>query len=69
MTLRPTGYRHYGADLAKHGYSAFLVHYFDRTSEDRHQNPYLRLCTPSNPMKNRRGNRSSLICPDQTLHS
>jgi dienelactone hydrolase len=35
MTLRPAGYRHYAADLAKHGYSAFLVHYFDRTSEEK----------------------------------
>jgi dienelactone hydrolase len=35
MTLRPVGYRYYAADLAKHGYSAFLVHYFDRTGEER----------------------------------
>jgi dienelactone hydrolase len=35
MTLRPAGYRRYAADLAKHGYSAFLVHYFDRTSEEK----------------------------------
>src|ERR1700730_9841415 len=35
MTLRPAGYRYYAADLAKHGYAAFLVHYFDRTSEEK----------------------------------
>ena len=35
MTLRPAGYRHYGADLAQHGYTAFLVHYFDRTGEEK----------------------------------
>lgn len=35
MTLRPAGYRYYAADLAKHGYAAFLVHYFDRTGEER----------------------------------
>ena len=35
MTLRPAGYRYYAADLAQHGYAAFLVHYFDRTGEER----------------------------------
>jgi carboxymethylenebutenolidase len=35
MTLRPVGYRYYAADLAQHGYSAFLVHYFDRTGEEK----------------------------------
>jgi len=35
MTLRPAGYRYYAADLANHGYAAFLVHYFDRTGEER----------------------------------
>jgi carboxymethylenebutenolidase len=35
MTLRPAGYRYYAADLARHGYAAFLVHYFDRTSEEQ----------------------------------
>ncbi len=35
MTLRPAGYRYYAADLAKHGYAAFLVHYFDRTGEEK----------------------------------
>jgi len=35
MTLRPAGYRYYAANLARHGYAAFLVHYFDRTGEER----------------------------------
>ncbi len=35
MTLRPAGYRYYAADLASHGYAAFLVHYFDRTGEEQ----------------------------------
>jgi dienelactone hydrolase len=35
MTLRPAGYRHYATDLAQHGYAAFLVHYFDRTGEEK----------------------------------
>ena len=35
MTLRPAGYRYYAADLAQHGYTAFLVHYFDRTGEEK----------------------------------
>jgi carboxymethylenebutenolidase len=35
MTLRPAGYRYYAADLPRHGYAAFLVHYFDRTGEER----------------------------------
>jgi hypothetical protein len=46
MTLRPAGYRHYAADLAQHAYAAFLVHYFDRTDEEKlgeHYGPKLEL--------------------------
>lgn len=35
MTLRSAGFRYYAADLARQGYAAFLVYYFDRTGEEQ----------------------------------